>query len=145
MFKNKPWTIKVIFSLLIFRLTMIALIIVTFGFVKDIDPDSRTAGAAIRNGIVNRFGLDMSDASMALGTLIGANLIPILVTLFIIHFISNRKNTPSIVVLIIDIIIGLGMMNPFIAIINMILFYQKKSQEYMKGSVTVAKSDEMVI
>jgi len=133
MTNKKPWTIKVIIGFFIAKLFFIALIIITFGIVKDIDSATRTFGAGIKDAMVRRYHLDMTESSYAFGKLMGLNLIPLLVAVLGIIFILNRKYIPTLVTLIIDLLIGLGMMNPFVAIINIILFLQKKSKYYMKG------------
>jgi hypothetical protein len=141
MIDKKPWTIKVIIGLFITKLIFIALIIITFGIVKDIDSDTRTGGAGIKDALVSSFNLDMSNSAYAFGTLIGTNLIPALVAILGIIFILNRKFIPSLIILIIDLLIGLGMMNPFIAITNIILFLLKSSKNYMKGIDESVKKD----
>ena len=133
MTNNKPWTIKVIIGLFITRLIFIFFFIITFGIVKDIDSATRTSGAGVKEAMVRRFNLDMSDSGYAFGTLIGTNLIPALVAILGIIFILNRKYIPTLITLIIDLLIGLGMMNPFMAIINIVLFLLKRSKKYMKG------------
>jgi len=130
---KKPWTLKLIIGLSVLKLFFVALIVITFGIVKDIDSATRTGGAGIKDVIVSKYNLDMSDSRYAFGTLMGIYLFPAIIAVLVIIFILNRKYMPTLVILIIDLFIGLAMMNPFISIINIILFLQKKSKNYMKG------------
>ncbi len=130
---KKPLTIKVIIGLLITKLFIILFIILTFAAVKDIDSSTRSAAAAIKDTLARRYHLDMSDTSYAFGKLMGTYVISVTTAILGLIFILKRKYIPAMVTLIADIIIGIAMMSPIIPLVNLILFFQKKSKVYMKG------------
>lgn len=130
---KKPLTIKVIIGLLITKLFFIVLIILTFAVVKDIDSSTRSAAAGIKDALVKKYQLDMTDTAYAFGTLMGTFMISAITAILGLLFILKRKYIPAMVTLIVDVLIGIGTMNPIIPIVNLILFFQKKSKVYMQG------------
>ena len=130
---KKPVTVKIVLGLLFVKLFFLLTIIIAFYIVKDADSQSRTALSAIKDSLVKKYDLDISNPPYAFGTLIGWNLIPMIITILGIIFILKREFKATVITFSIDILVGLIQMNPIVAIINLVLILQKKSKMYFKG------------
>ncbi|MEZ4688481.1 MAG: hypothetical protein R3B47_21190 [Bacteroidia bacterium] len=127
----KPITVKVITGLLVFKLIVIFLTIAFFYFTKDIDPNSRSALAGIRDGIIELNDLDKTNFGYALGRLIGKQVIPFLLMILALVFVHERRFWPILIVLFLNLLIEASQGIPLLTIIMIILLWTRSAKSYL--------------
>lgn len=132
----KPKTINVIKGLLIFRLSLSAIFVILFFFIKDIDPSQRSFLSGLRNGIAASLHSEESDSNVLLGYLIGQLIIPVVLALLQIKFVNARKFIPMLVTVILDLLFGLSQGFSLFPIIILIIILTQPTKGYLKNADT---------
>lgn len=101
-------SIKIIIGLLILKAVFLLSIIAIVFFMKDTDPAERTFMNGVRTAIIEKYKLDMSDPSFAIGILVGSLMFTGLFTALNLLFVYSRKFWPLIIFVALDILFGFG-------------------------------------
>ena len=129
----KPKPINLIKGLLIFRLTLTALIVIIFFFIKDLDNSQRTFWSGLQNGIIASLHSDDSDPTILFGYLVGQALFPVILALLQIKFINDRRYIPMLITVILDLLFGLSQGFTLFPIIILIVILTQPTKNYLKN------------
>ena len=129
----KPKPINLIKGLLILRLTLTALIVIIFFFIKDLDNSQRTFWSGLQNGIIASLHSDDSDPNILFGYLVGQALFPVILALLQIKFINDRRYIPMLITVILDLLFGLSQGFTLFPIIILIVILTQPTKNYLKN------------
>ena len=131
MTNKKPITVKAITSLLVFKLVVIFLTIAFFYFSKNIDPNSKSILAVIKDAIIVFNDLDTSNFGYALGRLSAKQFIPFVLVIWALIFVHERRFWAILIVLFLNLLIEASQGIPLLTIIMIILLWTRSAKSYL--------------
>lgn len=130
--KKSPLILKIVKGYLLLRIVVFILVIITFFFVKDLNPSHLNVLTGIRKGIMNSFNLIEENIDYQFGLLIGKLIFPIVLNLLAFYFLSIRKFWLALISVFLVLLTGFTLGIPFLTFIILIIISCNPSRDYLK-------------
>jgi len=131
---KKPISLKIIIFLLGLQLLLIVFILVV-AFVASIAPSTSGFWFGLEDSIARHAGAEsLADFNAEhFGRVLGAYLIPLVLNILALAFITYKKRTAVFICLLLSLMAGLGGGGfPLLIIISLVLFYLPGPRNYFK-------------